>query len=74
MNCRCIDFPDYKLETEAATWSVIERRDVLKNSKNFQENTCARVFSVNLAKFLRTPFLQNTSWDCFQKRSPGGIL
>ena len=45
MNCRCIDFPDYKLETEAATWSVIERRDVLKNSKNFSgKHLCQSLF------------------------------
>ena len=32
----------------------------LEMSQNSQENTCARV-SENFAKFLRTPFLQNTS-------------
>ena len=55
----------------------------LEISQNSQENTCIRVsflrdsflkktlwhrcFPVNFAKFLRTPFLQNTSGDCFQK-------
>ena len=47
----------------------------LEISQNSQENTCARVsFSVrlqasrwNFAKFLRTPFLQNTSGGCFSK-------
>ena len=44
-----------------------------KNSQNSQENTCATVsfliklqgVSVNFEKFLRTPFLQNTSGGCF---------
>ena len=32
----------------------------LKISQNAQENTCARVSFLNFAKFLRTPFSQNT--------------
>ena len=51
------------------TWNY---KMLLKTSQNSQENTCARVtflkrrlwhrcFSVNFAKFLRKPFLQNTS-------------
>ena len=54
--------------------------EILKNSQN---NTCARVsflinkrllhrcFPVNFAKFLRTPFLQNTSGGCFCTRLLG---
>ena len=55
---------------------VISKEVFLTISQNPQENTCARVsylsnftkkrlwhecFTVNFAKFLRTPFLQNTS-------------
>ena len=50
----------------------------LKISQNSQENTRPQpatllkkslwynCFPVNFAKFLRTPFLQNTSGDCFR--------
>ena len=56
------------------------RKGFLEISKNLQENTCARVsfsikkekkrpwhrcFPVNFAKFLGTPFLENTSGGCF---------
>ena len=41
------------------------KKVLLEISQNSQENTCARVwhrcFPVNFAKFLRAPFLQNTS-------------
>ena len=49
-------------------WSV--KNGFLEISQNSQENTCARVsflilwhrcFPVNFTKFLRAPFLQNTS-------------
>ena len=63
--------PYYQL-TEAATRGVLCKRVFLKISQNSQENTCARVsflkkrlwhrcFPVNFVKFLRAPFLQNTS-------------
>ena len=49
-------------------WRCSVKKVFLKNSQNSQENTCARVFQlwrrcfpVNFEKFLRTPFLQNTS-------------
>ena len=31
-----------------------------------RKETLAQVFPVNFAKFLKTPFLQNTSEDCFR--------
>ena len=44
------------------------QKGVLEILQNSQENTCARVkrlwhrcFPVNFVKFVRTPFLQNTS-------------
>ena len=57
------------------------KKGILKNCAKFTENTCARVsffkislwhrcFPVNFAKFLRTPFLQNTSGRvtvCFKR-------
>ena len=58
---------------EAATRGVLIEKVFLEILQNSQENTCARVsfliklqaatwyFPVNFAKFLRTPFLQNTS-------------
>ena len=58
--------------TEAAIRGVLLKKVFLKISQNSQENTCARVsfliklqayrcFPVSFAKFLRSPFLQNTS-------------
>ena len=57
------------------------KKGVRNFSENLQESTCAKVsflinsllkkrlwhrcFSVDFAKFLRTPFLQNTSGGCF---------
>ena len=60
---------------EAATRGVLYKKVFLEISQNSQKNTCARVspatllkkrpqhrcFPVNFAKFLRTPFSQNTS-------------
>ena len=58
---------------EAATRGVLCKKVFLEISQNSQENTCTRVatllkkrlwhkcFPVNIAKFLRTSFLQNTS-------------
>ena len=57
----------------SSTISVLQKEVCLKNLQNSQENTCARVsillkkklrhrcFPVNFAKFLKTPFLKNTS-------------
>ena len=56
---------------ETATGDVLYEKVFLEILQNSQENTCARAsfvkkrlqhrcFLVNLAKFLRTPFLQNT--------------
>ena len=59
----------------AATRGVLWKKLLLEISQNSQENTCARAcpaillkkrlwgrcFPVNFVKFLRTPFLQNTS-------------
>ena len=65
-----------KLSSEAAAGGVIKKKVFSEISQNSQENSCARVsslmklfllkirlrcFPVNLAKFLRTTFLQNTS-------------
>ena len=50
------------------------KKGVLKNIANSQENTCVRVSSlIKLAhaKFLRTPFLQNTSASKHGKHLPG---
>ena len=61
--------------TEAATGGDLPKKMFLKISQNSQENTYVslflnrvagqrlwhRYFPVNFAKFLRTPFLQNTS-------------
>ena len=63
--------------SEAATRVVLQKKVFLEILQNSQENTCARVsffskvaglgrlwhrcFPVNFAKFLRTPFLQNTT-------------
>ena len=54
------------------------RESVLRNLENSQESTCARVsflkkrlwhrwFPVNFAKFVKTPFLQNTVSGKFLK-------
>ena len=59
--------------SEAATGGVLLKKMFLKISQNSKENTCAsvsflikkglwhRCFPVNFAKYLRTPFLKNTS-------------
>ena len=55
--------------TEALTRGVLQKKVLLKISENSHENTCARVlrlkamccFPVNFPRFLRTPFLQNTT-------------
>ena len=63
--------------SEAATRVALQKKVFLEILQNSQENTCARVsffskvaglgrlwhrcFPVNFAKFLRTPFLQNTT-------------
>ena len=50
--------------SEAATRGVLCEKVFLEISHNSQENkkdTLAQVFFVNFVKFLRTPFLQNTS-------------
>ena len=65
---------------EAVVWKCSVGKVFLEISQNSQENTCAivsffnkvagfwhRCFAVNFAKFLRTPFLQNTYGDCFSK-------
>ena len=61
------------ISIEAVVRSCSVKQAFLKILHNSQENTCARVsfliklrrwhrcFPVNFAKFLRTPFLQNTS-------------
>ena len=61
------------LELEAATRGVLCRKVFLEILQNSQENTVARpatllkkklwhrCFPVNFWKFLRTPFIQNTS-------------
>ena len=58
---------------EAATRGVLWKKVFLEVSQNSQEKTCAKVslllkkrlwhrcFPVNFVKFLRTPFLQNSS-------------
>ena len=68
------------VEAEAVVQRCSVKKVFLEISQNSQENTCARVsflitllkkrlwhrcFPVNFAKFLRTPFLQNTSGGCF---------
>ena len=52
---------------EAATRGVLCKMVFLEISQNSQENTCARVSFLikSFVKFLRTPFLQNTSSGCF---------
>ena len=66
--------------TEAVVQKCSVKKVFLKMSQNSQENIRVRVlrpptllkkrfwhrcFPVNFAKFLRTPFLQNTSDGCF---------
>ena len=69
-------------KAEAATSGVLREKAFLEISQNSQENTCAmlgpatllkkrlwhRCFPVNFVKFLRTPFLQNTSGRLLFKR------
>ena len=61
---------------EAVVQRCSVKKVLLEISQNSQENTRARVsflikrlwhrcFPVNLVKFLRAPFLQNTSSGCF---------
>ena len=62
-----------KARAEAATGGVLQKKVFLEISQKSQENTCAkdtflikksvwrRCFPVNFVKFLRIPFLQNTS-------------
>ena len=60
--------------TKAATRGVLYKKVFLEISQNSQENTCARVpFLIKLQapKFLRTPFLQNTSG---RLQVPGGSV
>ena len=47
-------------DLEAASRGVLCKNVFLEISQNSQENTCARD-TVNFVKFLRTPFLQNSS-------------
>ena len=55
----------YMFFTEAVVWKSSMKKVCLKTSKNSQEDACGRLwrrcFSVNSAKLLRTPVLQNTS-------------
>ena len=68
-NCKVAKPEGVKCNVIAITEAVVQRYSVkkvfLEISQNSQENTCARVsFSIKLqasAKFLRTPFLRNTS-------------
>ena len=56
---------------EAATRSVLLKKLFLNISQNSQENTLffnKKSFPVNFAKYLRTPFLQNTSGRLLLKR------
>ena len=52
--------------TGTVTGGVLYKKVLLKISQNFtatlsKKETIAHVFSVNFAKLLRAPFLQNTS-------------
>ena len=58
---RCIKDPQ-KQPSE-----VLYKKAVLKNFAKFTgKHLCQSFFSVNFEKFLRTPFLQNTSGGCFK--------
>ena len=55
----------FPLDSEEATGGVLLEKVFLEISQNSQENTCASLFfnkvaGLQLAKFLRTTFLQNT--------------
>ena len=67
-------FNAFQLFSEAATAGVLQKRGVLRNFTKFTgKHLCQslffnkvaglwhRCFPVNFVKFLRTPFLQNTS-------------
>ena len=55
----------HSLISEAVVRSCTVKNVFLKISQNSQDNTWHRCFPVNFAKFLRRPFLQNTSCGCF---------
>ena len=77
------------LLSEVANKGVPWKKMFVETSQNSQENTCAKVsfpincikkrlwhrcFLVNFAKFLRTPFFQNTSGRlrlCYARRTVG---
>ena len=76
-------------KTRAATGGVLLKKVFLKISKNSQENTYAwglrpatlikkriwhRCIPVNFAKFLSTPFLQNTPGGCFWREQENPIM
>ena len=59
---------DYALKISVFTrkhqrWSLLIKLQTWRPAKRLQH----RCFPANIAKFLRTPFLQNTSCDCFCK-------
>ena len=61
-----------EFKTEAVVQRCSVEKVFLEILQNSQEHFCARVsflrcLPVNFAKFLRTPFLQNTSRGCFCK-------
>ena len=73
-NCFC-ESRGFKVGRSSHRRSSIKKM-FLKISQNWQENTCdavssfitlqaSQVFSCQFCKTLRTPFLQNTSGDCF---------
>ena len=53
----------------SADGSSHRRCSVKTNIGKFQGQTWDRCFSVNFAKFLRTPFLQDISGECFWFRT-----
>ena len=73
----------YKMKIDAATGGVLCKKIFSEISQNSQENTCLskthtallkkrlwhRYFPVSFTKFLRTPFLQNTSGRLFLENS-----
>ena len=52
---------------EAATVGVLQKKVLFKILQNSQEIPVPEETPVNFEKFLRTPFLQNNSGDCFWK-------
>ena len=52
-------------ETNCARASFLEKRLALRPATLLKKRLWHRCFPVNFVKFVRTPFLQNTSGGCF---------